>query len=91
MATRQDALTFATSPDSALRLKDLFRSFDSDPQSLQKFLDDPTGTTVREVFGSSLPEMTPDSVSEANRLLLSAMSNPGFKAWMNDYQKKTVE
>lgn len=90
MATRDDALTFVTSPDNSNKLKSLFRSFDGDPRRLQSFIEDPTGTTLKEVFGDKVGEVPPDSVSDANKLLLSAMSNPKFKDWTIAYQEQTV-
>mgnify|MGYP003467950444 CR=1 FL=1 len=90
MAIHDDALTFSTSLENSRKLKQLFRSFDDDPVQLQAFVDDPTGTALREIYGGALPVIPSDSISDANKLLLSAMSNPKFREWMLDYQSRTV-
>ncbi|HEV2999985.1 MAG TPA: hypothetical protein VGW75_04520 [Solirubrobacteraceae bacterium] len=59
----------------------LFAKIERDDAEREQFIRNPVGVLGREVVGRELGEQVE---SDANRLLLSMLSNPEFRGWLED-------
>jgi hypothetical protein len=61
-------------------------------RSLQRDLvRDPAGSAIRDFLPDHLQGVADTDLSDANRLVMSAVANDGFRSWMDDYQRRLLE
>jgi len=62
-----------------------FTRLNADEGLRTEFVADPIGTIEREVYGRGDPGEREATLNQANRILLSLLSNERFMAWARDY------
>ena len=69
------------------KIEQLFEELSNNKRLEHVFSKDPAYVLAKKVLPASYSQLTKQSLSKANRLLYSILSNKKFKKWLDDYQK----
>jgi hypothetical protein len=64
-----------------------FQRLNTDEDLRQQLIADPIGTIQHEVYGLDNPDRRDAALNQANRVLLSLLSNDGFMAWAQHFNE----
>jgi hypothetical protein len=68
------------------KITTLFTKLKEDPSFLGKYLNNPAGNSINELYPEKMTHLSNEFISESNRFLFSILSNQQFFNWMATYQ-----
>ncbi len=68
------------------RVNSLISKLSKDEISIKKFIEDPTGESVKELIPEISKKTSARDLSDGNKLIYSALANKDFRNWMDKYQ-----
>ncbi|MBP2323328.1 hypothetical protein JOF56_003713 [Kibdelosporangium banguiense] len=84
---RADELLILNYSGFSRHVRSLFWNMRDSRSFTELFLRDPAGTISRKVFNGYMPPM-PETLNQANRILFSVLSNPGFMEFTRNLQEE---